>query len=66
VSNGLYLRPVLDAIDLPYQVIDDAKDIGLISRAYRHTRTFCRPFAVLLTRDLLRGQGKPGGHGGHG
>src|SRR5215467_13566494 len=66
VSNSLYLRPVLDAIDLPYQVVDDAKDIGLISRAYRHTRTFCRPFAVLFTRDLLRGQGGLAGHGGHG
>jgi len=62
ISNSLYLRPVLEAIDLPYQVIDDAEDIGLISRGYRHSRTFCRPFAVLFTRDLLRG---PGGHGGH-
>jgi sulfopyruvate decarboxylase TPP-binding subunit len=66
VSNGLYLRPVLDAIDLPYQVIDEPDDIKLISRAYRHTRTFCRPFAVLFTRDLLRGQGGAGAHGGHG
>lgn len=62
VSNGLYLRPVLDAIDLPYQVLDDARDIGLISRGYRHSRTFCRPFAVLFTRDLLRGSGAHGGH----
>jgi len=63
VSNGLYLRPVMEAIDLPYQVIDDARDIGLISRGYRHSRTFCRPFAVLFTRDLLRGHGGNGGHG---
>jgi sulfopyruvate decarboxylase TPP-binding subunit len=60
ISNGLYLRPVLDAINMPYQVIDDAKDIGLISRSYHHTRTFSRPTVVLFTRDLLRG---PGGHG---
>jgi sulfopyruvate decarboxylase subunit alpha len=66
VSNGLYLRPVLEAIDLPYQVIDEPADIGLISRAYRHTRTFCRPFAVLFTRDLLRGAAGQGGPGGHG
>jgi sulfopyruvate decarboxylase subunit alpha len=57
ISNGLYLRPVLDAINLPYQVIDDPDDIGLISRSYRHTRTFSRPMAVLFTRDLLRGRG---------
>ncbi len=65
VSNGLYLRPVLDAIDLPHQVIDQPDDIKLISRAYRHTRTFCRPVAVLFTRDLLRGAGGHGSPGGH-
>ena len=57
ISNGLYLRPVLDAINMPYQIIDDAKDIGLISRSYHHTRTFSRPMVVLFTRDLLRGHG---------
>ena len=55
ISNGLYLRPVLDAIDLPYQIIDSSDDISLISRAYRHTRTISRPMAVLFTRDLLKG-----------
>src|SRR6266404_8474003 len=57
ISNGLYLRAVLDAINMPYQVIDDAGDIGLISRSYHHTRTFSRPMVVLFTRDLLRGHG---------
>src|ERR1700704_2057998 len=55
VSNGLYLRAVLDAINMPYQVIDRSDDIPSISRCYHHTRTFSRPMAVLLTRDLLRG-----------
>jgi sulfopyruvate decarboxylase alpha subunit len=54
-SNGLYLRPVLDAIDMPYQIIDKPEEIPSISRAYRHTRTFSRPMAVIFTRDLLRG-----------
>src|SRR6185369_4414992 len=27
VSNGLYLLPVMDAISVPYQIVDDAKDI---------------------------------------
>lgn len=62
ISNGLYLRPVLDAISMPYQVIDDPADIGLISRSYQHTRTFARPMAVLFTRDLLRGRASHGGH----
>ena len=55
VSNGLYLRPVLEAIDLPYEVIEDRADIGKISRGYHHARTFSRPMAILFTRDLLRG-----------
>src|SRR6516165_9026636 len=57
-SNSLYLRPVLDAINMPYQIIDEPGDISAISRCYRHTRTFSRPMAVVFTRDLLRG-GRP-------
>ena len=60
ISNGLYLKPVLDAISMPYQIIARPDDVGLISRCYRHTRTFSRPMVVLFTRDLLRGGG--GGH----
>jgi sulfopyruvate decarboxylase subunit alpha len=55
VSNGLYLRSVLDAINMPYRIIDTAGDIPSISRCYHHTRIYARPMAVLLTRDLLRG-----------
>src|SRR5436190_11560164 len=54
ISNGLYLQPVLNAIDLPYTIVDRAEDIREIGRAYRHSRTFSRPTAVLLTRVLLR------------
>ena len=55
ISNGLYLLPVLDAISMRYQIIDKAEEIPLISRCYRHTRTYARPMVVLFTRDLLRG-----------
>jgi sulfopyruvate decarboxylase subunit alpha len=55
VSNGLYLLPVLDAINMPYAIIDKPADISLISRYYHHTRTFSRPMVALFTRDLLRG-----------
>jgi sulfopyruvate decarboxylase subunit alpha len=54
VSNSLYLQPVLQAIDLPYTIIQRAEELGEIGKAYRHSRTFSRPTAVLLTRDLLR------------
>jgi hypothetical protein len=46
---------VLDAINMPYRIIDQPGEISQISRCYHHTRTFARPMAVLLTRDLLRG-----------
>jgi len=55
ISNGLYLLRVIDAINMPYAIIDKPDEIPLISRSYRHTRTVSRPMAVLLTRDLLRG-----------
>ena len=55
-SNGLYLLPVLQAIDMPYQIIDRPQDIGMISRVYHQSRTVARPMAVLLTRGLLRGE----------
>jgi sulfopyruvate decarboxylase subunit alpha len=58
VSNGLYLLPVLDAIRMPYRIIDQPGDIASIARCYRHTRTYARPMAVLFTRDLLRGHGE--------
>src|SRR6266852_1340491 len=58
ISNGLYLLPVLDAIDMPYTIIEKPEEISLISRCYHHTRTVSRPMVVLLTRDLLRG-GRP-------
>jgi sulfopyruvate decarboxylase subunit alpha len=56
VSNGLYLRSVLDAINMPYEIMDSRGDVPSISRCYRHTRTYARPMAVLLTRDLLLGK----------
>ena len=56
VSNGLYLRAVLDAINMPYEIMDSTADVPSISRCYRHTRTYARPMAVLLTRDLLLGK----------
>jgi len=54
ISNGLYLQPVLQAIDLPYVIVSRAEELGEIGRAYKHSRTFARPSAVLLTRELLR------------
>jgi len=54
ISNGLYLQPVLNAISLPYMIINEPEDLGTITRAYHHSRTFSRPTVVALTRDLLK------------
>lgn len=58
-SNGLYLLPVLQAIDMPFEIVDRPQDIARISAMYRHTRTVARPMAVLFTRGLLRGEEQP-------
>jgi sulfopyruvate decarboxylase alpha subunit len=54
VSNGLYLKPVMDAISLPYIVIEKLEDIPNIGRAYEHSVNFARPAVVALTHDLFR------------
>jgi sulfopyruvate decarboxylase alpha subunit len=54
ISNGLYLQPILQALALPYTIIDKAQDLGEITRAYHHSRTFSRATVVALTRDLLK------------
>ncbi|HEY3075037.1 MAG TPA: hypothetical protein VGJ74_07680 [Burkholderiales bacterium] len=54
ISNGLYLQPVLQAIDLPYIIVSRPDELGAIGRAYHHSRTFARPSAVLFARELLR------------
>lgn len=55
VSNGLYLRPILDAMALPYTEIRHPGDLPMIGRAIRHSRTIARPVVIGLSRDMLRG-----------
>jgi len=54
LSNGLYMRPVMDAISLPHTIVDKPEDIRLIGQAYKHSRIFSRPTVVALTHGLLR------------
>ncbi len=56
VSNGLYLEPVMRAIDLPYTVIERADDLGEIGRAWEHAKITARPAVVGFTREILRGE----------
>jgi len=55
-SNGLYLEPVIQAIDLPFVPIERADDIARIATAYRHSRVMSRPVLVGFTREVLRGE----------
>ena len=56
VSNGLYLEPVMQAIDLPYAVIESADDLGEIGRTWDHAMITARPAVVGFTRGVLRGK----------
>lgn len=55
-SNGLYLEPVMQAIDIPFVPIERADDIPRIGTAYRHSRVMSRPVVVGFTREVLRGE----------
>jgi sulfopyruvate decarboxylase TPP-binding subunit len=55
VSNGLYLLPMMDAISLPYTIVDSREKLAVIPTAFDHTRTINRPVVVAFTRDVLRG-----------
>jgi sulfopyruvate decarboxylase TPP-binding subunit len=53
VSNGLYLKPLMESINMSYTVIDKPEDIHMVSRTYGWTKRFFRPAVAVLTRDLL-------------
>jgi sulfopyruvate decarboxylase TPP-binding subunit len=55
-SNGLYLEPVIAAIDLPFIPIERSEQIASLATAYRHSRVMSRPVVVGFTREVLRGE----------
>ncbi len=55
-SNGLYLEPVIAAIDMPFVPVERSEDIARIPTAYRHSRVLSRPVVVGFTREVLRGE----------
>ncbi len=54
-SNGLYLEPVIAAINMPFIPIERSADIPSIVTAYRHSRVMSRPVVVGFTREVLKG-----------
>ena len=55
-SNGLYLEPVMRAIDIPFVAIERRADIARLSPAFRHSRIMARPVVVGFTREGLYGE----------
>lgn len=55
VSNGLYLRPVMQAMAIPFTEVHSAADLTMIGRAIRHSRTIARPVVIALSRNVLKG-----------
>ena len=55
-SNGLYLEPVIRAIDVPFVAIERGADIARLATAFRHSRVMARPVVVGFTREVLRGE----------
>src|SRR5882757_4985236 len=43
VSNALYLKPVIDAIDLPMLTVERFDELPRIAEAYRHAQVLARP-----------------------
>jgi sulfopyruvate decarboxylase alpha subunit len=56
VSNGLYLSPIMQSINLTCTVVDARQKLPAIGSALRHTTVINRPVVVGLTRDVLRGE----------
>lgn len=56
VSNGLYLEAVMDAITLPYTVIESRDRLPMIAEAYHHSRKISRPTVAVLPKKLLQGK----------
>jgi sulfopyruvate decarboxylase TPP-binding subunit len=55
-SNGLYLEPVMRAIDIPFVAIERGEDIPRLATAFRHSRVMARPVVVGFSREVLSGE----------
>jgi sulfopyruvate decarboxylase TPP-binding subunit len=56
ISNGLYLEPLMQAISLPYLVVDTREAFERIPQAFRHSRVMNHPTVVAFTEPALRGE----------
>ena len=55
VSNGLYLKSVIEAIDMPALYLERFDELPKIADAYKHCQVLARPYVVGLGRGLIKG-----------
>ena len=55
VSNGMYLRKVIESLNLTLIEITRQADIPRLALAQKHARTYARPVVVGFSRALLKG-----------
>jgi sulfopyruvate decarboxylase subunit alpha len=53
VVQGRVTIPVMEALGIPYHVVDSQARIGIVTNAYELARISKRPVAVLFTRGIL-------------
>jgi sulfopyruvate decarboxylase alpha subunit len=53
VVQGRVTLPVMDALGIPYHVVERQEQIGVLASACEHARIAKRPVAVLFTRGIL-------------
>ncbi|MBI4523386.1 MAG: hypothetical protein HY695_06185 [Deltaproteobacteria bacterium] len=56
IANGLYLERLMDAISLPYMIVDESRKILRIPDAFKHSQVMNRPTVVAFTEPVLRGE----------
>jgi sulfopyruvate decarboxylase subunit alpha len=55
VSNGLYLRSVMEAINIPFVDIERYEELEKVGASFRHMSVIGRPYVVGMSRAVLRG-----------
>jgi sulfopyruvate decarboxylase subunit alpha len=53
VVQGRVTIPVMEALGIPYHIVESQAGIGIIPKAYELARISKRPVAVLFTRGIL-------------
>jgi sulfopyruvate decarboxylase alpha subunit len=60
VIQGRVTLPVLEALGIPYHIVDTQARIGILAQAHEFARISKRPVAVLFTRGILGSVHDPG------